>query len=164
MAPARGAPLHPQVGTKERPPGTNKGTAQSQETIDDVINTLTRRVLREDETTMEDRSSRRLRTLVTRKARRGLSANEIACALISMMARSTTRSNATHGRTIHPGQNRKSSMRANVFRFAPESGHCATQSACLKSAMNGSHKPIQSPRQRGREGMRGLPGRAISPS
>ena len=27
-------------------------------------------------------------------------------------------------------QNRKSSMRANVFRFAPESGHCATQSAC----------------------------------
>jgi hypothetical protein len=38
---------------------------------------------------MEDRSSRRMRTLVTRKARRGLSANEIACALISMMARST---------------------------------------------------------------------------
>jgi hypothetical protein len=38
---------------------------------------------------MEDRSSRRVRTLVTRKAQRGLSANEIACALISMMARST---------------------------------------------------------------------------
>jgi len=38
---------------------------------------------------MEDRSSRRVRTLVTRKARRGLSADEIACALISMMARST---------------------------------------------------------------------------
>src|SRR5258708_39662084 len=38
---------------------------------------------------MEDRSSRRVRTLVTQKARRGLSANEIACALISMMARST---------------------------------------------------------------------------
>jgi hypothetical protein len=38
---------------------------------------------------MEDRSSRRVRTLVTRKARGGLSANEIACALISMMARST---------------------------------------------------------------------------
>ena len=64
--PARGAPLHPQVGTKERPPGTNKGTAQSQEAIDDVINTLTPPVLREDETTMEDRSSRRVRTLVTR--------------------------------------------------------------------------------------------------
>ena len=28
-APARGAPLHPQAGTKERPPGTNKGTARS---------------------------------------------------------------------------------------------------------------------------------------
>src|SRR6266404_1457554 len=27
-------------------------------------------------------------------------------------------------------QNRKSSMRANVFRFAPESGHRAMQSAC----------------------------------
>jgi hypothetical protein len=38
---------------------------------------------------MEDRSSRRVRTLVTPKVRRGLSANEIACALISMMAPST---------------------------------------------------------------------------
>src|SRR6266404_540446 len=28
------------------------------------------------------------------------------------------------------GQNRKSSMRAYVFRFAPESGHRAMQSAC----------------------------------
>ena len=42
---------------------------------------------------MEDRSSRRLRTLVTLMAHRGLSANENASALISMMARSTTRSN-----------------------------------------------------------------------
>ena len=74
---------------------------------------------------MEVRSSRRVRTLVTRLAPRGLSANEIARALISMMARSTTRSNqrpdtlmqdrspparrnllATHGRTIHAGQSR----------------------------------------------------------
>src|SRR5258705_4011988 len=118
-APPPSAALHPQAGTKERPPGTNKGTAQSQETIDDVINTLTRRVLREDKTTMENRSSRRLRTLVTRTARRGLSANEIACALISMMARSTCSNQrpntltqdrisqrppkplAPHGRTIH---------------------------------------------------------------
>jgi hypothetical protein len=37
---------------------------------------------------MEDRSSRRLRTLVTLMASSGLSANEIAGALISMMARS----------------------------------------------------------------------------
>ena len=42
---------------------------------------------------MEDRSSGRVRTLVTQMARRGLSANENARALISMMARSTTRSN-----------------------------------------------------------------------
>src|SRR5258705_13677512 len=28
------------------------------------------------------------------------------------------------------GQNRKISMRAYDFRFAPESGHCATESAC----------------------------------
>src|SRR5262249_28584397 len=64
-------------------------------------------------------SSRRMRTLVAQIARRGLAANQIACALISMMARSTTRSNqrpdtltqdriqdrrkplAPHGRTIH---------------------------------------------------------------
>src|SRR6266481_3692227 len=71
---------------------------------------------------MEDRSSRRMRALVTRMAHRGLSANEIARALISMMARSTTSSKqrpdtlmqdrspparrrplATHGRTIHTG-------------------------------------------------------------
>ena len=38
---------------------------------------------------MEDRSSRRMRTLVTRMAHRGLSANELARALISMMARSS---------------------------------------------------------------------------
>ena len=69
---------------------------------------------------MEVRSSRRMRTLVTQMARRGLSANEVARALISMMARSVTSSNqrpdtlmqdrspptrqkplATHGRTIH---------------------------------------------------------------
>ena len=71
---------------------------------------------------MEDRSFRRVRTLVTRLAVRGLSANQIACELISMTARSTKRSNqrpdtlmqdrkadtsmkslATHGRTIHVG-------------------------------------------------------------
>jgi len=71
---------------------------------------------------MEDRSSRRMRTLVTRMARRGLSVNEVARALISMMVRSKTAPTrdrihwcktayhqideplATHGRTIHLGQ------------------------------------------------------------
>ena len=68
---------------------------------------------------MEIRSSRRVRTLVTQMARSGLSANQIAPALISMMVRSETlqskagyidarplttssaKSLATHGRTIH---------------------------------------------------------------
>src|SRR6266436_5536303 len=31
------------------------------------------------------------------------------------------------------GQNRKSSRRAHVFRFAADSGHCATLLACPKS-------------------------------
>jgi hypothetical protein len=39
---------------------------------------------------MEDWSSERVRTLVTQMARRGLSANEVARALISMMVRSKT--------------------------------------------------------------------------
>jgi hypothetical protein len=42
---------------------------------------------------MEDRSFRRMRTLVTRMAHGGLSAKKNACALISMMARSTNCSN-----------------------------------------------------------------------
>jgi hypothetical protein len=42
---------------------------------------------------LEDRSSERVRTLVTQWPDRGLSANENARALISMMPRSTTRSN-----------------------------------------------------------------------
>src|SRR5258706_7076448 len=35
------------------------------------------------------------------------------------------------------GQNRKSSIRAHVFRFAPKSGHCATESACPFRAISG---------------------------
>src|SRR5216684_8875193 len=34
----------------------------------------------------------------------------------------------------HKGQTEKNSLRANVFRVTPESGHCSMQSACLKSA------------------------------
>ena len=41
---------------------------------------------------MEDRSSRRMRTLWPRWSGRDRSGREIACALISMMARSTIRS------------------------------------------------------------------------
>src|SRR5258705_12400061 len=32
------------------------------------------------------------------------------------------------------GQTEKNSVRANVFRVTPESGHCSIQSACLKGA------------------------------
>src|SRR5712664_4178533 len=84
---------------------------------------------------MEDRSSRRMRTLVTQMARRGLSVNEVARALISMMARSTTRSNqrpdtlmqdricqvdetSCNARPDHTwGQVRRQRRRARVFRF-----------------------------------------------
>src|SRR3954453_2719046 len=107
---------------------------------------------------MEVRSSRRVRTLVTQMAPRGLSANEIARALISMMARSTASNQrpdtlmqdrlppalrnllATHGRTIHPGQTEKNSGRANVFRVAPESGPYSIQPAlriCAKDRDRG---------------------------
>jgi hypothetical protein len=36
-----------------------------------------------------------------------------------------------------PGQTEKNSVRAYVFRFALELGHCSTQSACLKGASFG---------------------------
>src|SRR6266566_8991587 len=91
---------------------------------------------------MEDRSSRRMRTLVTLLAQRGLSANEVARALISMVARSTTRSNqrpdtlmqdrspptrqkplATHGRTIHLGQN---------LPFRATAGHGLKERLCAR--------------------------------
>ena len=49
------------------------------------------------------------------------------------------RISATAARMSESGQNRKSSMRANVFRYAPESGHRAMQSACPFRANNGSH-------------------------
>jgi hypothetical protein len=62
---------------------------------------------------MEDRSSRHVQTLVTRMAHRGLSANEIACALISMVARSTKRSNQRPDTLMQDRQppNRKNFLR-----------------------------------------------------
>ena len=74
---------------------------------------------------MDKRSRRRTRDLVTQAASQGLSQNEIGCARISMMARSTNapckgriqmrKTNpsifqfrlATHGRSIQMGQTRK---------------------------------------------------------
>src|SRR5713226_263279 len=40
------------------------------------------------------------------------------------------------------GQNRKYSTRANDFRFAPKSGHCATDSACPFRAISGSRRLV----------------------
>jgi hypothetical protein len=42
------------------------------------------------------------------------------------------------------GQDRKSSMRANVFRFAPKNGHCPMQSACPFGAANSGHGAVYS--------------------
>src|ERR1700682_6204276 len=39
------------------------------------------------------------------------------------------------------GQTEKNSVRAYVFRFALELGHCSTQSACLKRAKNRTRGP-----------------------
>ena len=92
---------------------------------------------------MEVRSSRRMRTLVTQMAHRGLSANEIARALISMMARSTTlqseagyidarplTTNSTKlscdARPDHTlGQSRRSHRVRGMSAFAPNSGRSA---------------------------------------
>src|SRR6516225_9154126 len=52
-------------------------------------NPLTCRGMREDKTRWRIGLPGRVRALVTQMAVRGLSANEIACALISMMARSS---------------------------------------------------------------------------
>jgi hypothetical protein len=55
--------------------------------------------------------------------------------------------------TSVPGQKAKFSLRANVFRFAPESGHRALQSACLFRANNGSGCFIRLPCRREREAL-----------
>src|SRR5262245_61533760 len=62
---------------------------------------------------MEDRSSRRMRTLVTRMVHRDLSAKKNAGALISMMARSTNRSNQRPDTLM---QDRKPPDRRNLLR------------------------------------------------
>ena len=89
---------------------------------------------------MEERSHRHILNLVTQMAVIGLSGNEIGCALIPMMARnisSTLRPNtlthdqhhhleirlATHGRSIHKGQNRSFSVFGWNVRFWGQSGH-----------------------------------------
>src|SRR5258708_25462602 len=93
---------------------------------------------------MEDRSSRRMRTLVTRMARRGLSVNEVARALISMMARSKCSNQRpdTLMRDRSPPARRNHLQRTagpyiwvktgkaqceDMFSALPENGHCSLQ-------------------------------------
>jgi hypothetical protein len=47
------------------------------------------------------------------------------------------------------GQTEKNSVRAHVFRFALELGHCSTQSACLKRATSGLSRYKKSRRTNG---------------
>src|SRR5580692_4024089 len=105
---------------------------------------------------MEKRSRRRTRDLVTQTASQGLSENEIGCARISMMARSTNapckgriqmrKTNPLHfftfglQRTAGPyiwvklrrTQPEQMSSGLPLKGVTPESGHCSIQSACLK--------------------------------
>jgi hypothetical protein len=106
---------------------------------------------------MEDRSSRRMRTLVTQMARSrpvresdrrradihdGPEHNALQpeAGYIDARPYLPDRRNplATHGRTIHLGQSEKSSVRVYVFRFALELGHCSTQPALRVCADTGS--------------------------
>ena len=119
---------------------------------------------------MEKRSRRRTRDLVTQAASQGLSENEIGCARISMMARSTNapckgriqmrKTNPLHllkfglQRTAGPYSwvNRVILEVADDFRSSPGSGlrnglrH--GRWACLKGANSGSRCFIRSPRRR----------------
>src|SRR5262249_49300854 len=114
---------------------------------------LTCRGLREDENEMEDRSSRRMRTLVTQMAHRGLSANETRTRADihdgpehkgsnrrpdTLMQDRTppTRSSllATHGRTIHwvTSGAGDPARRPGYFRLAPKA-HVADACLCHRS-------------------------------
>ena len=86
---------------------------------------------------MEKRSRRRTRDLVTQAASQGLSENEIGCARISMMARSTNapckgriqmrKTNPLH--LLKFGLQRTAGSFASIwlcaghFRFTPNTGH-----------------------------------------
>src|SRR3981081_2152767 len=67
--------------------------------------------------------------------------HDIPLAKSSHINRGMWASSGSGGRADWPmsllGQTEKKSVRAYVFRFALELGHCTKQSACLKGAMNG---------------------------
>jgi hypothetical protein len=105
---------------------------------------------------MEKRSRRRTRDLVTQAASQGLSQNKIACARISMMARSTyapskgriqmrktTPSICSHSactaRPVHTdGSTTVFVAPKSHFRFAPDNGLMSDVAPLPKSANSGS--------------------------
>src|SRR5258705_5875499 len=76
------------------------------------------------------RSSRSLRTTGRRVSRLDCSRTHCGCKCCV--------ANAAQWRKTAMGQNRKSSMRANVFRCSPNNGHRQDTSACPFRANNGS--------------------------
>src|SRR5215831_10808250 len=112
---------------------------------------------------MEDRSSRRMRTWRPKWPARGLTANENVCALISMVARSTARSNqrpdtlmqdrkltarrkplATHGRTIHLGRLTTCLSTPKWWHIRPAQGH-GLAGPCLWHGEARAHSRIARP-------------------
>ena len=89
---------------------------------------------------MEVRSSRRMRTLVTRMARRGLSVNELETGYIDArpLTASSAKPLATRGRTIHPGSFSDFGARPSEARSSPNNRHEATAAACRFHARFGS--------------------------
>ena len=74
-------------------------------------------------------NSRGMEPRLERAIRRGLLLYE---ALVS--GRDTAANEGQQFGKSELGQTEKNSVRANVFRFVPELGHCSAQSACLKGA------------------------------
>ena len=60
--------------------------------------------------------------------------NQLGCAPLGAATLSWNSSVCLWHNMSEVGQTEKNSLRANVFRVTPESGHCSMQSACLKGA------------------------------
>src|SRR5436189_5806170 len=108
---------------------------------------------------MEKRSRRRIRDLVTQSASQGLSQNEIGCARISMMAKSTNalftgriqkrKTNTLHRshltcntRPVHTVGSKADVTRSNCdVCFTPNSGHPSAQTKCPLWANRWGNRP-----------------------
>jgi len=84
---------------------------------------------------MEKRSRRRIRDLVTQSASQGLSQNEIGCARISMMAKSTTALFTGRIQKRKTNPLRHSHLACNtrpVHTNRVKCGHCGGFARCLR--------------------------------